>query len=780
MKPFIHCDAESAADAVLKLTEYKHAKVIAGGTDCLGVLKNLILPTYPEALVNIKTIPGLDAITEDDQGLTIGALAKLADVAESPIVKGAYGIIARAANAVATPQIRGMGTIGGNLCQDLRCWYYRHPHQIAGRILCLRKGGKICNALAGDNRYHSIFGGAPLAAQSCLANCPAQTNIPFCLNMFKKGEFREAARAWLAFNPLPAVTGRVCPGFCESGCNRAEFDEPVAIKSIERYLGDYVLERITEFYRPPATESGRKIAVIGSGPAGLAAAYFLRSSGHGVTVLERLPEAGGMLLHSIPAYRLPKDVVRRQVQALEGMGIKFEVGVNVGGKVTVRELMGRYDAVFLAGGAWKERSLEISGEELVLSGLSFLNMVNSGLRDIPGRRVAVIGGGNVAIDVARTLLRLGAEPVVIYRRSAAEMPAIKEEVEKATEEGIAFQFLTLPTQLSESKGRKMLQCIRMELGSPDASGRPQPVPISGSDFTEAFDAVIKAVGEEPDTALVPAEWQLNTIKTASSAYRLGENLFAGGDFITGPSTVVQAIAAGREAAGLVEQSLGGGQLFAEPGGMETCFRTPSLAMAKRVSTPELPVPERVRGIDVEDRLEIGLGAIEMEAGRCFNCGCLAVSPSDIGVVLLALDARIITTKRTLDVRSFFTTDGPGSTALDPDELVTAIQVPRPAPGVKQTFRKFTLRKALDFSIVTVASVLTSEDGICRDARIVLGAVAPTPIRATAAEEAVRGKSIDAALAEAAAQAALAEALPLAMNAYKVQIAKALIKRAILA
>ncbi len=327
MQPFTHFDAKTVDDAILRLTEHKQAKVIAGGTDCLGVLKNRFLPTYPEVLVNIKTIPGLDVIAGNDEGLRIGALARLSDIADASIIKGTHRILADAAISVATPQIRGMATIGGNLCQDLRCWYYRHPHQIGGRILCLRKGGKICNALAGDNRYHSIFGGARVATHS---------------------------------------------------------------------------------------------------------------------------------------------------------------------------------------------------------------------------------------------------------------------------------------------------------------------------------------------------------------------------------------------------------------------------------------------------------------------RCVAVSPSDIGVALLALDARIVTTKRTLDIQSFFTSDGPGSTILDPDEVVTEIQIPKPAKGTKQTFRKFRLRKAIDFAVVSVASVITIEDGVCRDAQIALGAVAPTPVRATAAEEAVRGTIINAAAAAAAATAAVAEAKPLAMNGYKVEIVKALVKRAILA
>jgi len=780
MNPFIHFNAKTVDDAILKLTEHKQSKVIAGGTDCLGVLKDRLLPTYPEVLVNIKTIPGLDAIEEDDEGLKIGALTKLSDIAESPIVNERYGILADAAKSVATPQIRGMATIGGNLCQDVRCWYYRHPHQVGGRILCLRKGAKICNALAGDNRYHSIFGGAPVAGDSCSTGCPAETNIPLCLSKVRNGEFMEAARVWLVSNPIPAITGRVCRTFCEPECNRGEFDEPVAIRCIERALGDHILGKMTEVFTPPETESGRNIAIVGSGPAGLVAAYYLRSSGHQVTVFERLKEAGGMLLYSIPPYRLPKDVVRKQIQALESMGIKFEVGVNVGQDVTVTELMDRFDAVFLAVGAWKERPLGIKGEQVALSGLEFLNNVNTGARDLPGRRVAVIGGGNVAFDCGRTALRLGGQEVHMFCMEDREsMPADPAEVKKGIEEGIEIEFLTLPTEASEAKGKITVKWVRIKLGAPDASGWPQPIPIPGSDFTATFDAVIKAIGEEPDTSLLPAEFQQKTMKAGPSAYRLGKNLFAGGDFTTGRSTVVQAVASGREAVSLIEQSFKAGQPSAEVGGTEPGFRSPSIEEVPRVRIPELPVWERVKSIDVEDILDLSLSEIEIEAGRCFDCGCLAVSPSDIGMVLLALDAKIVTTKRTVDAKNFFAGNGSGPTVLAPDELVTEIQVPKPPEGTKQTFRKFRLRKAIDFAIVSVASAITIEGGVCKDARIALGAVAPTPIRATEAEEAIKGKPVSTATAEEAAKAAVAGAAPFTMNAYKVEITKALVKRAIL-
>jgi CO/xanthine dehydrogenase FAD-binding subunit len=405
-----------------------------------------------------------------------------------------------------------------------------------------------------------------------------------------------------------------------------------------------------------------------------------------------------------------------------------------------------------------------------------LNRANTGARDIPGKKVAVIGGGNVAMDVARTLLRLGAEPVVIYRRSQDEMPAFRDQVEKAEEEGIEFEFLTLPTEASEANGKITLKCVRMQLGSPDASGRPQPVPIPDSDFNATFDAVIKAIGEEPDTSLLPAEFRQKARKAGPSAHLLGKNLFAGGDFMTGPSTVIQAVASGREAAILIELSFKGGQPSAKEGRKEPDFTIPALEAAPRIRIHELPVSERVKSIDVEDTLGLSLSEIETEASRCFNCGCLAVSPSDIGMVLIALDANIVTTKRTLDAQSFFTANAKESTVLDSDELVTEIQIPKPPDGARQNYLKFTLRKPVDFAIVSVASVITVERGVCVDARIALGGVAPTPMRATAAEEVLKGKPINEAAATEAAKAAVADAKPLSMNAYKVEITKTLVKR----
>jgi CO/xanthine dehydrogenase FAD-binding subunit len=311
----------------------------------------------------------------------------------------------------------------------------------------------------------------------------------------------------------------------------------------------------------------------------------------------------------------------------------------------------------------------------------------------------------------------------------------------------------------------------MRLGSRDASGRPKPIPIPGSNFISTFDAVIKAIGEKPDTSLLPSQFRHKARKAAPSAHLLGKNLFAGGDFITGPSTVVQAVASGREAARLIELSFQDSRPSDEQSKANQDFTSPSFEAAPRIRIPVLPVSERIKSMDVEDTPSLGLREIETEASRCFNCGCLAVSPSDIGIALVALDANIVTTKRTLAAQDFFTASATGSTVLDPDELVTEIQIPKPRDGVRQSYLKFTLRTPVDFGIVSVASVIALKGGICTDARIALGAVAPSPVRAKKAEEVIKGRRIDPDAAAEAAEQAVAGAQPLSMNAYKIEITK---------
>ena len=286
-----------------------------------------VLRDYPEILVNLKSIPGLDYIKEDEGMLKIGAITRLEDIARNPVVVSRYTALAEAAHRTASPHIREMGTIGGNICQLIRCWYFRKEDN---RFDCIRKGGSICHAAVGDNRYHSIFGAARVCPSPCSANCPAGNDVPTYLASLRQDNLAQAARTLVDNNPLAAITGRVCPHKCEQNCARNELDEPLSIRSIERYVGDYLLQNSSEFFKAPRKAGSKKVAVVGSGPAGLSAAYFLRKLGYNVTVFEVMEKAGGILTYGIPPYRLPKDVVEKQVQAIAAMGVEFKFKVNIG------------------------------------------------------------------------------------------------------------------------------------------------------------------------------------------------------------------------------------------------------------------------------------------------------------------------------------------------------------------------------------------------------------------------------------------------------------------
>jgi NADPH-dependent glutamate synthase beta subunit-like oxidoreductase len=793
MKPFTHYNARSVKEATGLLAQYEgKAKANAGGTDLLGAMRGKCMAEYPEAVINIKTINGLDYIKQEKKGLKIGALTLLADIAASPVVREDYGLLAEAAHSVATPHIRNMATLGGNLAQDVRCWYYRYPQQIGGPIICLRKGGKICNALSGDNRYHSLFGAARPAEYPCASHCPARTDIPAYLSKVRQGDLASAARIVMEYNPLPAVTGRVCPVFCEPECNRSAFDDAVGIRCIERGVGDYVLKHAAEFYAPPRKESGKKVAVVGSGPAGLAAAFYLRKAGHKVTVYEKLPEAGGMLFYSIPPYRLPKDVVRRQVRALEGMGIDFEAGVDVGKKVALTGLKKRFDALFLAGGTWKSLRLGVPGEDAegVRYALDYLAQINSGEKIPLGKKVIVIGGGSVAIDAARTARRTGAEEVHLIclecrdPGSKDRMLAQDKEIAEAEEEGVIIHpslgIKEVVKEDGKAVGLETVTCLSVR--EPDGTFNPQ-YDATCTALSFLADSIIVAIGQTVDQSFSApglAYDRKGTMSVDPSTFETGvSGVFAGGDMVSGPSTVIQAVASAREAARLIGASLEG---VARPAGTKTAepdFSEPVLSATPRARVRELVPAQRIKGIEVEDVPGLTVDEIETEAGRCFNCGCLAVGPSDVGIALVCLNAHIVTTKRTIDAARFFAATATTSHVLDSDELIKEIRIPRPAPGSRQRYEKFTLRKPIDFAVVSVASVVTVKNGICKEARITLGGVAPAPIRAEAAERVITGRAIDEKTALKAAEQAVGGAKPLSMNAYKVEIAKTLVRRVLL-
>ena len=787
MKAFRHFNAASLDIAISILEEHKkEASVIAGGTDLLGTLKDGIHATYPELLVNIKTIDGLSYIREDAEGLKIGALTRLHAIETSRVIKEKYGILAEAAHAVASPQIRRMGTISGNICQEPRCWYYRNPENI---FYCTRKGGKYCNALTGENRYHSIFGAANVTIPPCSSNCPGTVNIPSYMSRIRRGDLPGAARILFEANPIPAITGRVCPHLCEENCNRDEFDESVSIRGVERFMGDYIIENADKIIKPPEIDTGKNVAIVGSGPAGLSAAYYLRMSGHRVTVFDRMEEAGGMLAYGIPSYRLPKDVVRNQVAALKNVGIEFKLKVDVGGDITVEDLKNDFDCLFLASGAWSQPSIGLEGEALTRPGLEFLANVKQGVKEVPGKRVLVIGGGNVAVDVGITALRLGAEQVTLAcLESREEMPALEWEIEHAVREGIKLMPSWGPFNVLESDGKitaiDLVRCTAVF----DRDGRFAPTFDNTFKKTVSADQIIMAVGQKTDLSFIDPELSLQIdnglIIVAQETQETNiSGIFAGGDVTTGPATVIEAIAAGQKAAVAINRYLGAAgavQPEEENGNLSVSllqFNSDFLKKTTRFEMPQLPLRERT--IDKEDDLGADADDVETEANRCFNCGCVAVSPSDIAPALIALDAKIKTTKRIVEAEEFFTVRPMKSTILDTDELVTEIRIPGPKQGSEQTYSKFRIRKAIDFPIVSVASVFDMDSCKITDARLVLGALAPVPLRVKDAEDFLKGKEVTREVAEEAAVIAVKGVNPLARNEYKVQITRTLVKRSIL-
>jgi len=783
MKPFKHKDAKTVREAV-KLQSKGKTKLIAGGTDLLGILKDEILPEYPETIINIKAIPNLDYIKEDARGLKIGALTKLEDIAGSPIVREKYKILVEAAEAVATPHIRTMGTLGGNLCQDVRCWYYRYPNQIGGRIDCYLKGGKECYALTRENQYHSIFGGLRFTAPSCQSACPGHVIIPTYLSQIREGNFLEAARSLLRNNPLPAITGRVCPHFCEQSCSRGNFDESLSIRDIERLVGDYILDKADEIIEKPGKSTRKKVAIIGSGPAGLAAAYYLRLSGHHVTVFDRMEEAGGLLRYVIPSYRLPKDIVRRTVKMLENIGIEFRLKVDIGKDITIDNLKKDYDAVFIGTGAWNPVSIGLDGEESAVFGLEFLANVQKGIKKALGKKVLVIGGGNAAIDVAISSLRLGAEEAtMVCLEKREEMPALPWEIEQAEEENVRIMPSWGPHKILKSNGKvvglEFIRCTSVY----DKSGHFAPTYNENVKTTVEADVIVMAVGYAADLKF--AEGVVNISRGLIGANHETQatnvpGVFAGGAVARGPATVIEAIADGKRAAVAIDAYLkkAGSDRGNAAGPFPLLkFNAEYYKKTEKLKASRIPVNQRT--IDIEDTPGFSLNQIKTEANRCFNCGCVSVNASDTGVALEALNARVKIVgargTRTICVAEFF---GSFPNALEQGDIVTEIQVPALRDGARQTFVKFRLREAIDFALVSVASVVTMKNGTCQDARIVLGAVAPRPLRATAAEKVLVGRALDDKQAAAAAEAALEDALPLEKNSYKIPIAREMVHRAI--
>jgi NADPH-dependent glutamate synthase beta subunit-like oxidoreductase/CO/xanthine dehydrogenase FAD-binding subunit len=785
MKPFKYAKAESFASCAAALQESAEGKtvVMAGGTDLLGVLKGKLLKEYPENVISLKGVKDADYIKSESGQIEIGAMTRLVEIAESDKIKAEVPMLAEAAYSVATPIIRNVATIGGNICQDVRCWFYRYPHQIGDRYDCMRKGGDECYAIRGDNRYHSIFGGMKAKTTPCTVSCPAHTNIPAYMEKLRAGDIMGAATILMQANPMPMITSRVCAHFCQDGCNRKTTDQAVSVHAVERSVGDYILENLGTFYAPPAAETGKKVALVGGGPAGLSAAYFLRKAGHRVTVMDKMEEPGGMLTYAIPAYRLPKYYVKKLVDAYKKMGVKFQMKTTVGKDINARELEASYDKVFYATGAWKRPVLGFDGEEFTEFGLDFLREVNLWVSKKPRNNVLVVGGGNVAMDVAITAKRLGAKSVTLAcLEQAWEMPASAEEIARAVEEGIVIKngygVSRLICQGDKIHGMELVTCTSVF----NAEHRFAPQYDQNSKITVDCDSVLMAAGQKVDLSFIEEKYNLalnrGLIKVEEGTQKTSRSgVFAGGDVVTGPSTVVMAIRSGRNAAEAINRELGVGaaERTVQKGFLK--FDPEGAKKAEGIHDKELSVSERA--LDKEDSFTITAEECLAEASRCMNCGCYSVNASDISPVLVALDAQIVTTKKVVDAANFFTTKMSAKDMLDKDELVTAIRFPVPE-GYVMKYDKFRVRKSIDFAIASLAYLYKLESGVIKDVRLVLGGVAPVPLRREEAECVLIGQKPSAELAEKAAEAALQDCLAMKDNAYKKQEVKALVKRMVAA
>ena len=411
----------------------------------------------------------------------------------------------------------------------------------------------------------------------CVKGCPVSIDIPGFIAHVKKGEFAEAFQVISKSSALPAVCGRVCPQEtqCEGKCIRGIKGDPVSIGKLERFVADWAREHGIK-PEPAAEKNGKKVAVIGSGPSGLTCAGDLAKMGYDVTIFEALHETGGVLVYGIPEFRLPKDgVVKKEIENVKSLGVKIETDVVVGKSVTIDELMEEegFSAVFIGSGAGLPRFMGIPGEQAngVFSANEFLtrNNLMKAFKEgyetpiSKGKKVVVVGGGNVAMDAARTALRLGAETHIVYRRSEAELPARKEEVHHAKEEGVIFDLLENPTEIlvDENGWVKGVKLIKMELGEPDASGRRSPIEIAGSEYEMECDTVIMSLGTSPNPLISSTTIGLDTNKrkcivaTEDTGATSKEGVFAGGDAVTGAATVILAMGAGKAAAKGIDEFL---------------------------------------------------------------------------------------------------------------------------------------------------------------------------------------------------------------------------------
>jgi NADH-quinone oxidoreductase subunit F len=487
-----------------------------------------------------------------------------------------------------------------------------------------------------DKRCPAVVCSA-LFKSPCQHTCPVGMDVPAYIALIRAGRLEDAYKVMMRTNPFPSVCGRVCDHKCQSKCRRGMLDEPVAIKFLKRFIADNAPRPKTE---PAPVTRKEKIGVVGAGPAGLTAARDLAIRGYKVDVFEELPTPGGMLAWGIPSYRLPREILDREIDDIRRLGVDIRCNVRVGKDVSFEKFLKDYDYVYLAPGAHKSQRLGVDGENLkgVYGGVEFLRAFNmneaawlKGEKKI-GSRVAVVGGGNSAIDAARTAVRLGAEVTILYRRLRADMPAAEEEIVAAEHEGIKIEYLVAPTKLIGEGGKVTgIACERMTLGDFDSSGRKRPVPVKGSEFTLSVDAVIAAIGQTPDLSFVSEgsgvkvnRWSCFDLDGLSKSKTLRDKVYAGGDAVTGPDTVIGAIQAGHQAAGDIDGAIrtaNGEPPYEAPPSEEIAI--PFEIDEETEERPQAAMPE----FDAHERrksfieVELGYSREEAfkEACRCLRC-----------------------------------------------------------------------------------------------------------------------------------------------------------------
>jgi NADH-quinone oxidoreductase subunit F len=474
-----------------------------------------------------------------------------------------------------------------------------------------------------------------IISAACQHTCPIEQDVPCYIGLIAHGKFEQAVEIVRRENPLPSICGRVCTASCETKCRAGEGDgDAISIRVLKRFLADYEREKGLDVIPRPKQKREEKVAIIGSGPAGLTCAYYLALEGYGVTIFESLPVLGGMLAVGIPDYRLPKDILNWEIENIKKLGVEFKTNTTVGKDIQIEYLQKEYKAIFIATGSHKGLKMNIEGEDLpqVIDAVDFLRALHLKQDVEVGQRVAVIGGGDAAIDAARAAKRLGKDVTILYRRTRNEMPAAKEEIDGAIEEGIDIQFLVTPIRaLSENGQLKGIECTKMELGEIDRSGRRRPVPIEGSEFTMEIDTLMPAIGQRPDLSVAETDERIQTtrsgtIQTDPETLCTGaDGVFAGGDVVSGPNAVTAAMAHGKVAAKMIHKYIQEQPLEQEYKVTRPAIRVEAVELTdkeieelQKPAVPTLALEERTEGFK-----EVELGFTEemaiKEAKRCLRC-----------------------------------------------------------------------------------------------------------------------------------------------------------------